>query len=155
MYFYEHRKFFTAFSSARQRSLLRSVAHTTPWRSILILFCHLCLDISSCLSISFLHQNPISISPFSPYCHTPHPFHSARFDRYRTCSSSLRSILHSPVTSSLLSPNFFLSPLLSNPQFVFLPFGESFAQYTLYVRGRNPWRCCNTSSTGAITSCRP
>jgi hypothetical protein len=35
-------------------------------------------------------------------------------DEYRSWSSSLRSLLHSPVTSSLLGPNVLLSTLFSN-----------------------------------------
>jgi hypothetical protein len=34
-------------------------------------------------------------------------------DQYRSLSSSLCSLLHSPVTSSLLGPNIFLSTLFS------------------------------------------
>ena len=43
-------------------------------------------------------------------------------EQYRSLSSSLRSFLHSPVTSSLLDPNVFLNTLFSNTlSLTFLP----------------------------------
>ena len=57
-------------------------------------------------------QNPV---------YMPFPSHSSWLDhrticgeQYRSLSSSLRSFLHSPVTSSLLGPNIPLSNLFSN-----------------------------------------
>jgi hypothetical protein len=42
-------------------------------------------------------------------------------DEYRSLTSSLCSLLHSPVASSLLGPNIFLQhPILEHPQSVFL-----------------------------------
>jgi len=73
------------------------------------------------LSLSFPHQNPVYMSP--------HPIHATCHTRlilldlftqiifgedYRSLSYLLCSFLHSPVTSSLLGPNFLLSTLFSN-----------------------------------------
>ena len=64
------------------------------------------------LSLTSPQQNPVYMS-----C----PTHSSWLDhrtifgeQYRSLSSSLRSFLHSPVTSSLLGPNILLSNLFSN-----------------------------------------
>jgi hypothetical protein len=69
------------------------------------------------LSLRFPHQNPVLLHTR----HMPRPSHSSRFDphtilgkEYRLLSSSLCNFLHSPVTSSLLGPNTFLSTLFSN-----------------------------------------
>jgi hypothetical protein len=53
------------------------------------------------------HQNPVCT--FRAYmlhaCYMPRPYYSSRFgDEYRSLSSSLCSLLHSPVASSLLDP---------------------------------------------------
>ena len=57
------------------------------------------------LSFRFPHQNPVHPSPLPPYAlHAP-PI---------SFSSSLCSFLHSPVTSSLLGSNIFLSTLFAN-----------------------------------------
>ena len=73
------------------------------------------------LSLRFPHQNPVYTSPL------PHAFYIAWHliilyfitrtilgEDYRALSSSLCSFLHSPVTPSLLGPNFLLTALLSN-----------------------------------------
>ena len=68
------------------------------------------------LSLRFTHQNPVYISPI-PICDTC-PAHLILLDLitwaifgegYISIGSSLRSFLHSPVTSSLLGPNNLLS----------------------------------------------
>ena len=66
-------------------------------------------------------QNPVYASPLPHTGYMPRPSHSYRFDNpkilseeYRSLSSSLCSFLHSPVTKSLLGPNFLLSTLFSN-----------------------------------------
>ena len=69
----------------------------------------------------FAHQNPTHASPLSHTRHTPAHLILLDFitrtilgEEYRSLSSSVRSFLHSPVTSSLLDPNILLSTLLSN-----------------------------------------
>ena len=72
------------------------------------------------LSLMFPHQNPVCTSPDLHMYYMPHPSHSSRFGHpnniwwwHRRVSSSFCSFLHSPVTSSLLSPNILLSTLFS------------------------------------------
>src|SRR5215475_12252883 len=73
------------------------------------------------LSLRLPHQHPVhtSIPPIRATC----PAHLIRLDfttrtilgkEYRSFSSSLCSLLHSPVTSSLLGPYTFLNTLFSN-----------------------------------------
>jgi hypothetical protein len=50
----------------------------------------------------FPHQNPVWTSPRHHTCHMPSPTHSSWFDH-------LDNFTHSPVISSLLAPNIFLS----------------------------------------------
>ena len=73
------------------------------------------------LSFSPPHKNPLCISLVSHMCHMPRPSHSFDFitrtifgEQCRSQSSSLCSLLHSPVSSSLLSPNIPLNILFSN-----------------------------------------
>ena len=73
------------------------------------------------LSLRFPYQNSVYTSPVSHTCTCPSlliplDFITRRlFDKgYRSLSSLLCSLLHSPVTSSLLGPNIFLSTLFSN-----------------------------------------
>ena len=70
------------------------------------------------LSLRFPHQDPIR-SPIRATC----PAHLILLDfitrtilgeEYRPFSSSLCSLLHSPVTSSLLGPNILLNTIFSN-----------------------------------------
>jgi hypothetical protein len=67
------------------------------------------------------HQNPVCTSPLTHTCYMPRPPHSSPFDHpnniwwwVQIISSSLCSLLHSPVTPSLLGPNILLSTLFSN-----------------------------------------
>jgi len=78
-------------------------------------------SVKSTLSFRFPHQNPVRTYVLPHICYTSRPSHSSRFipllifgEKYRSLSSSLRSFLHCPVTSSLLGPNIFLSTLFSN-----------------------------------------
>jgi hypothetical protein len=72
---------------------------------------------SPCFTISL--QNLACTSPLPNACYIPRASHSSRFDirifgeQYRSLSSSLYSLLHSPVTSSVLGPNILLG-LYSN-----------------------------------------
>ena len=71
------------------------------------------------LSLRFPHQNTLLLYPIRTTC-SAHLILSDLITRiifgeqYRSLSSSLRSFLHSPVTSSFLDPNIFLSTLFSN-----------------------------------------
>ena len=94
---------------------------TSHLSSLLIFSSYLCLNLPSGLFPSgalpkTLH--PPLLSPLHAWCHT----HLILLDlstqifgdEYRSCSSSICSLLHSPVTSSLLFPNIFLSTLFPN-----------------------------------------
>ena len=69
------------------------------------------------LSIRFPHQNLVYASPLIHTRYMLRPSHSQFYhptilgEKYRSFSSSLCSILHTPVTSSLLGPNILLSTL--------------------------------------------
>ena len=69
------------------------------------------------VSLRFPHQNPIRTSPLTHTRYMPCPSHS-RFDHPNSIwwafSSSTCSLLHSPVTSSLVGPNTLLSSLFSD-----------------------------------------
>jgi hypothetical protein len=71
-------------------------------------------------SVRFPHQNTVYASPLTHTCYIPRPSHSSQFiirtilgEQHRSLSSSLCSVLHYPVTSSLLRPNI-LNTLFSN-----------------------------------------
>ena len=126
--FYGTPRFITAFTSARHLSLswassIQSVPpHPTSWRSILILFPHLCLGTPSGLfPLGFPTKTLYTPLP-SPIC-TTCPTHLILLDfiirkilgeEHRSLCSSLCRFHHSPITSSLLSPNIFLNTLFSN-----------------------------------------
>jgi len=72
-------------------------------------------------SLRFLHQDPIHSLLFTHTRHMPSPSHSSRFyhptilgEEYKSFSSSLWNLLHSPVTSTLLGPNILLNTMFSN-----------------------------------------
>ena len=73
------------------------------------------------LSLRFPHQDPIHTPLLTHTRHMPCPSHSSRFYHphniewgVQIISSSLCSLLHSPVTSSLLGPNILLNTIFSN-----------------------------------------
>ena len=73
------------------------------------------------LSFRFPQQNPVYASPLPHTLYLPGPSHSSWFitwtilgEEYVSLNSSLCSVLHSPVTSSLLVPNILLNTLFSN-----------------------------------------
>ena len=99
-----------------------NAVHASPsWRSILILLSHLRLGLSSGLFPSGLTTKNLHATllyPIRVIC----PAHLILLDsitqiilsdEYRSQSYSLCSLIHSPVTSSLLDPNIFLSTLFS------------------------------------------
>ena len=126
--FHGTRRFITALTSVRHLSLswgspIQSIyPHSTSWRSILILSTHLRLGLPSglfpsCFPTKTLYT-PLS-SPIRATC----PAHLILLDfitrtildeEYKSFSSSLCNLLHSPVTSSLLGPNILLNTMFSN-----------------------------------------
>ena len=73
------------------------------------------------LSLRFHHQNPLHNSTLPHICYMPPHSILLNFitwtilgERYRSLSSSLCSLLHSPVPLSLLGPNILLYNLFSN-----------------------------------------
>ena len=72
-------------------------------------------------SLRFPHQDPIHHPLLTRTRHMTSPFHSSRFyhphsmgEEYKSFSFSVRILLHSPVTSSLLGPNILLKTTCSN-----------------------------------------
>jgi len=112
---YGTRKFIAAFTSARNLSLswtssIQSIhPHPTPWRSILIVSFHLCLSLPNGLILSGFPTKSLYTPLLPPTCATC-PAHLILLDfitrrvqveEYRSLSSSLCSLIHYPVTSSL------------------------------------------------------
>ena len=89
---------------------------------------HICLGFPSCLFPPHVSA-PKSCPPVPHTCYIPRP--SLFLDtitrklfakHYKSYSYSLCSLLHSPVTSSLLGPNILIKhPILKHPQLKFLP----------------------------------
>jgi hypothetical protein len=79
--------------------------------------------VSQVVSFPQVSQPKPSIHLFSPPIHATCPAHLILLDfitrkifgeQYRSLSSSIRSFLYSPGTSSILGPNIFLSTIFSN-----------------------------------------
>ena len=115
-------RFITTFTSNRHLSLswaraVKSIPlHLTSWRSILMLSSYLCLVLFSGLLPSSLPTKSLYVPLLSPI-HSTCPTHlilpasiiqMVFGEGYRAKMSSLCSLLHSPVTSSL-GPDIFLS----------------------------------------------
>ena len=113
--FHRTPKFITALTSVRHLSLswtspIQSIyPHPTSWRSILILSTHLHLGLLSGLLPSGFPTKTL-YTPLSSPLHTTCPGHlildfitlTILGEKYKSFSSSLCNLLHSPVTSSFL-----------------------------------------------------
>ena len=130
--FHGTRRFITALTSVRHLSLswanpIHSIyPHLTSWRSTLILSTHLSLGLPSGLFPSGFPTKTLYTPLSSPICATC-PAHLILLDfitrtiwgeEYRPSSSSLCSLLHSPVTSSLLCPNTLLSTMFQSVTYI-------------------------------------
>ena len=126
--FHRTRRFITALTSVRHLSLswassIQSIyPHPTSWRSILILSTYLRLGIPRGLLPSSFPTKTL-IHPLSSPIRATCPAHLILLDfitrtilgeKYKSFSSSLCNLLHSPVTLSLLGQNILLNTMFSN-----------------------------------------
>ena len=125
--FHGTRRFITALTSVRHLSLSWAgpiqfiYPHPTSWRSILILSAHLRLGLPSGLLPSGFPTKTLYARLSSPI-RVIRPAHlildfitrTILGEEYKSFSSSLCNLLHSPVTSSLLGPNILLNTTFSN-----------------------------------------
>ena len=136
--FHGTRRFITAFTGVRHLSLswvspIQFIyPHPTSWRFSLILSTHLRLGLPSGLFPSVSPPRPYTLP--SPHPYAPHVQPISFFsifitrtilgEQYKSFSSSLCSLLHSPVTSSLLGPKvqiFSSTPCSQTPSASFPP----------------------------------
>ena len=125
--FHGTRRFITVLTSVRHLSLSwaspiqSTYPHPTSWRSILILSTHLRLGLPSGLFPSGFSTKTL-YTPLSSPIRATCPAHLILLDfitctilgeEYKSFSSSLCSLLHSPVTSSLLGPNILLNTIIN------------------------------------------
>ena len=118
--------------------------HPTSWSYILILHSHLCLGLPSGLFPSGFHTKNL-YTPLLSLTRDTCPSRLILLDlitrtifgeQYRSLSSSLCSFLHSPVTSSLLSPSILLSinqPVNSIVKYHTLSIPFSHSEVTLVI----------------------
>ena len=133
--FHGTRRFIAALISFRHLTLswaspIQSIyPHPTSWKSILILSAHLRLGLPSGLFPSGFPTNTL-YAPLSSPIRTTCPAHLILLDfitrtilgeEYKSFSSSLCILLHSPVTSSFLGPIFSSTPCSQTPSASFPP----------------------------------
>ena len=117
--FHRTRRFITALTSFRHLSLswaspIQSIyPHPTSWRSVLILSTHLRLGLPSGLLPSGSPPRPYTPPLLTYMCHMPILLdfitRTILGEEYKSFSSLLCNLLHSPITSSLLGPNILLN----------------------------------------------
>jgi hypothetical protein len=97
-------------------------SYPTYWRPILILFPFKPRTTQWTLSLRFPHQNPVQATPFHHTRYMTRPFHSSGFynrtilaKENRSLSSSLCSLLHSPVAASPPGSSTLLHTLFQTP----------------------------------------
>jgi len=108
------------------RSIQSMIPHPNSWRFVLILSSHLQLSgLPSGVLPSGIPQKPCMLSPISSTC----PAHFILLgliirvlfgEEYKLQRSTLRSLLYSPVTSSLRPKYLPQHPILKHPQPMFL-----------------------------------